>query len=130
MNLSKFAIGVAVVAMVCAVSACKSRVRYASTGTTVSGKAPGPPPHAPAHGYRHKQANGAVLVYESKLGLYVVSGRNNYYYNNKSYYRSTSSGWQVAVKLDGPWKSVSTKKIPRGLQKNPGKNKGKNKGKK
>ncbi len=122
MNLSKFAIGVALFAMICAVSACKSRVRYASTGTAVTGKASGPPPHAPAHGYRHKQANGVVLVYESKLGVYVVSGYNNYYYD-KSYYRSRSSGWQIAVNIDGPWKSVSTKKIPRGLQKKKGKSK-------
>ena len=70
MNLSKFAIGLVLVATVCALSACRGRVHHhRAPGTTVVVTKTGPPPHAPAHGYRHKHPDGVVLVYKSNLGL-------------------------------------------------------------
>ena len=35
----------------------------------------GPPPHAPAYGYRHHH-QGARLAFDSKLGVYVVLSQN------------------------------------------------------
>ena len=31
----------------------------------------GPPPHAPAHGYRHKHQHGVELEYDSGIGAYI-----------------------------------------------------------
>ena len=33
---------------------------------------PGPPPHASAHGYRHKHHDGRELEYDSKIEAYIV----------------------------------------------------------
>lgn len=116
MNLSKLAGLVALVAICCALSACRTTVRYTNTGgTVVAAKKHGPPPHAPAHGYRHKHGN-MVLMYDSGLRVYVVSGWTNHYFHKDRYYRVTKSGWQVTKKFGGSWKSVSTSKLPKGLR--------------
>jgi len=47
----------------------------------------GPPAHAQAHGYRHKQVAGFELVFDSNLGLYVVVGHHDYYYCVSYFYR-------------------------------------------
>ncbi len=51
------------------------------SGMNVQGPAPskqsagyhkqGPPPHAPAHGYRHKHQHGHDMEYNSDAGAYV-----------------------------------------------------------
>ncbi len=81
----------------------------------------GPPPHAPAHGYRHKQANGLDLIYDSGVGLYIVSGWSNHYYKAGNYYRWHKGRWESGPKLKGPWKGASKKALPPGLQKKKGK---------
>jgi hypothetical protein len=86
---------------------------------------PGPPPHAPAHGYRQKH-HGMELIYDSGLGVYVVVDFPNHYYCKGHYYRLRGIQWEVCVHLDGPWKSVSEKLLPPGLR---GKEKGKGKSK-
>lgn len=83
----------------------------------------GPPPHAPAHGYRHKHSNGVELVYQSSTGVYLVAGYSNYYFYNNKYFRLKNGSWEASVHLDRSWKQVSEKKLPPGLQKK--KNKGK-----
>ncbi|MDX1573745.1 MAG: hypothetical protein R3341_06925 [Methylophaga sp.] len=62
----------------------------------------GPPPHAPAHGYRHKHSNDD-LVFDSGLGVYVVLGRPDYYFWDNRYFRYRDGYWQHAVDLDGRW---------------------------
>ena len=58
-----------------AISACRGTVRYAQTGNPeIKEKHTGPPPHAPAHGYRHKHPDGVELVYKSNIGGYAVVG--------------------------------------------------------
>lgn len=52
----------------------------------------GPPPHAPAHGHRHSYGDGIELVIDSGLGLYVVSSRPHYYFQDGWYWR-----WQRSV---------------------------------
>lgn len=85
----------------------------------------GPPPHAPAHGYRHKQ-HGVELTYDSGRSIYVVVGFPRHYYYKGHYYRPGGVQWEVSAHIDGPWKSVSEKSLPPGLR---GKEKGKGKSK-
>ena len=85
----------------------------------------GPPPHAPAHGYRHKH-QGVELVYDSGRGVYVVVDFPLHFYFKGNYYRHRETNWEVGVHVDGPWESVSDEALPRGLRAK-GKGKGKSK---
>ena len=115
MNLIKIAGSVALIAICCMLSACSTTVQYKDTDSVEAAKKHGPPPHAPAHGYRHKHGD-MVLVYDSALEVYLIGGRSNYYFHDKHYYRSTSSGWEITAHFEGPWKPISTKKLPKGLR--------------
>ena len=89
----------------------------------------GPPPHAPAHGYRHKH-QGVELVYYSGRGVQVVVHFPHHYYFKGLYYRLRETDWQVGVRMDGPWEFVSDEALPPGLrakEKSKGKAKGKSK---
>lgn len=101
----------------------------------------GPPPHAPAHGYRHKHYNHD-LVFDSGLGVYVVLGRPDYYFWDNRYFRYYDGYWQHAADLDGRWYRDDGY-VPRklyqskgggpgkgGQGKGPGKDKGQGKGNK
>jgi len=90
---------------------------------------PGPPPHAPAHGYRRKY-QGVELVYDSGRGIYVVIDFPSHYYFKGHYYRFGEVQWEVGVSLEGPWKVISYDELPKGLRfekKGEGKAKGKSK---
>jgi hypothetical protein len=52
------------------------------------------------------------MVYDSKLRVYVVSGRAKHYYCDGRYYRRERKGWQVSVDIDGPWKLTAETKLP------------------
>jgi hypothetical protein len=94
-------------------------------------KSHGPPPHAPAHGYRARTSDGVEVVYNSKLGVYVVFGISSYYYSNELYYRVNSDQWEVSAKFHGPWKAVAEYEVPFSLRygiKAKAKGKGKHKG--
>jgi len=91
---------------------------------------PGPPPHAPAHGYRHKYQE-VELVYDSQCGVYVVIDFPNHYYFKGHYYRLGEIEWEIGVNLEGPWKTISYGELPKGLRiekKGKGKARGKSKG--
>ncbi len=80
----------------------------------------GPPPHAPAHGYRHKHhVHGAdvELVFDSGLGLYVVVGWPGHYWYDGYYYREVDGAWQLSVRLDTGWSAAPAKRLPPGLAK-------------
>ncbi len=83
----------------------------------------GPPPHAPAHGYRHKH-QGVELVYDSGRGVYVVVDFPLHFNFKGQYYRYHEPHWEAGVHFDGPWESVSEEALPRGLR---AKEKGKSK---
>lgn len=89
---------------------------------------PGPPPHAPAHGYRHKHRDGVELEFDSTIDAYVVIGLPGIYFHNDLYIRMSSSGvWEVSVNLGGPWGDAEMKEVPPKLKKkkeHPGKSKG------
>jgi hypothetical protein len=83
----------------------------------------GPPPWAPAHGYRHHQehayqsrAGEVELVFDSGLGVYAVVGFPNYYYWDGSYLRIESGQWLTAAYLDAPWAPCPADRIPGGLR--------------
>ena len=81
----------------------------------------GPPPHAPAHGYRRKH-HGHDLVFDTDLGVYIVMGLPGLYFIDGLYYRVSSDGWHYSVRPDGDW-HIHTKVLPGQLHKIPGGNK-------
>lgn len=93
---------------------------------------PGPPPHAPAHGYRHKHYDGHDLEYDSTLGVYIVLRDADTYFSNNVYIRMSLDGtWLVSSSLDTGWHLAAGNEIPYKLKKykesnrkdRPGKNK-------
>lgn len=107
-----------ILAIAFSVFSCRSTVRYTqTTGSEYKGKPSGPPPHAPAHGYRHRHSDGVDLVYQSKLGVYLVAGSSDLYFHNDHFYRFHKNAWQTSAHVEGPWKPVKEKKLPTGLQK-------------
>ncbi len=112
-------------ALAAALSGCSSRtvVRTGDNkGTdpvvvTQDSKKKGPPAHAPAHGYRYQHAeDGVVLTYDSKIGVYVVTGYNHTYFNNSVYFRYASDRWELSKRVKGPWKAVVERDVPPGLK--------------
>lgn len=83
-------------------------------GTVYDG---GPPPHAPAYGYRYHHPNDRVLlIYDPALAIYRVSGHPSYYFRNGTYYRLRSGSWYTAPHFRGHWTAVNYPSIPSGLQ--------------
>lgn len=90
----------------------------------------GPPPHAPAHGYRYKH-HGHELVFDSGLGVYVVVGLPGVYFHDGAYYRFDHDHWYYSRELKDDWREYKDDRgLPPGLMKKHGKEKkGKDKGK-
>ncbi|TMA34498.1 MAG: hypothetical protein E6J87_06765 [Deltaproteobacteria bacterium] len=83
----------------------------------------GPPPWAPAHGYRRKHQRAyqsreqtVDLVFDSNVGVYVVVGIPNYYYWNGVYLRIDSGSWWQAPYLDARWAPCVSAELPAGLR--------------
>ena len=77
----------------------------------------GPPPHAPAHGYRHKY-HDHELVFDAHLGVYIVVGLADYYFSDGHYYRHDRDYWHYSDRIDGKWhKADKHHKVPPGLSK-------------
>jgi len=101
--------------LILTVSGCVNRagVSYGDEGRYYSG---GPPPHAPAHGYRAKHRHHD-MVYDSRLRAYVVLGYNDHYYNDGWYFRYRDGGWQINADLrDRDWRDVDRYRVPEGLR--------------
>ena len=119
-----FLLAVALIFASIVLISCRSaRVRRTSSHKHEHIYVQGPPPHAPAHGYRHKQ-HGIELVYDSVRGVYVVVELPNHFYFKGHYYRHRETQWEIGVHVDGPWEVVSERSLPPGLR---GKKKGKGK---
>lgn len=86
----------------------------------------GPPPHAPAHGYRYHY-DGVELVYDSGLGVYAVVGYPDYYFYDGYYFRVYDGRWQMSGSLERDWNEAPGRNVPPGLAKKKGK--GREKGK-
>lgn len=81
----------------------------------------GPPPHAPAHGYR-SHYHGHDLVYDSRLGVYAVVGLANVYFYDGVYYRFDHNRWYYTRELDKGWNTHrGGRGLPPGLAKKYGK---------
>ena len=91
----------------------------------------GPPSHAPAHGWRHKnEKDGAEMVYDSGLDVFVVVGQRDCYFSAGQYFRYSSGSWEWSVQIGGPWKFVATySDVPPSLTEKHGKGKNNGKGK-
>lgn len=76
----------------------------------------GPPPHAPASGYR-QMYNGYDLQYDSDLGAYVVLGITGVYYIDGRYYRHSNAGWYYSDRPDRDWRTYRKKNPPGKLYK-------------
>ncbi|MFH1006880.1 MAG: hypothetical protein V1800_05165 [Candidatus Latescibacterota bacterium] len=72
----------------------------------------GPPPHAPAHGYRHMHNHGVELEFDSGLGVYGVLKFPSTYFLDGMYFRWFKSHWEVATHFEGPWKGSVKKDVP------------------
>lgn len=82
----------------------------------------GPPPHAPAHGYRRKHRDAQAnleLVFDSGLGVYVVVGLPGIYFHADHFYRHTDAGWQISLHHDSGWTLAAAGDVPSGLSSGP-----------
>jgi len=79
----------------------------------------GPPPHAPAHGYRYK-FHDHDLIYDAELGVYVVIGLHNHYYFDGYFYRYDHDHWYYSHDIDRDWRDYRNGKLPPGLAKKHG----------
>jgi len=118
--MKRFICLVSSAAIAVALTACGSS-RHTTTAVVVTNgpaasPAPakhGPPPHAPAHGYRYKHdGDGVDLVYDSGLRVYVVAHTNNRYFYDGHYYCRRGSRWVAADRLSGPWTVTVAKDFP------------------
>jgi hypothetical protein len=72
----------------------------------------GPPPHAPAHGYRHQQ-HQVNMRYDAHLGVYVVIGHPDHYFSDGHYFRRAGSHWERCGNWKkGKWKSIELAMVP------------------
>jgi hypothetical protein len=118
MNLRRILFAAALAALALAASSCRTAIVYRHPASPpVAETRVGPPPHAPAHGYRHRHADGTRLVYDSTMGVYVVLGHAEMYFSDGLYFRMGSTSWQASANPDSGWKPVSEKKVPPGLRK-------------
>jgi len=76
-----------------------------------------PPPHAPAHGYRHQQFHGYDLVYDQGIGVYVVADLDHQYFLDGLFFKWSDGNWFVRVSPDDEWKPRPPGTIPPGLAK-------------
>lgn len=71
----------------------------------------GPPPHAPAHGYRQKH-HGHELEYDSDLGVYIVIGLASLYFIDGVYYKISNDNWFSSDRPDGGWHAYNNNVLP------------------
>jgi len=110
------------VALICAAIVFVSCRSVTVRRSSVHKRGHGPPPHAPAHGYRHKH-QGVELAYDSGLGVYVAVELPNHFYFKGHYYRQRETQWEIGVHVDGPWEVVVEESLPKGLRCKKGKGK-------
>ncbi len=114
--------GIALAAIaVCAIAAqgCIAQHQHrqwrGATEPAVS-KRGGPPPHAPAHGYRHKRHDTSgtqvTLQFDTDLGVYVVLGHRDHYWSSDRYFRWNGERWEVSMELEGGWTIVVSGDVP------------------
>lgn len=92
-------------------------------------EAGGPPPWAPAHGHRRKHPHVDVeLIFDTGLGVYVVVGYPNHYWDGDHFFRWIEGRWQISADFHNGWAAVRSQNLPPGLAKKYGAHPGKGKG--
>jgi hypothetical protein len=99
-----------------AASGCVYHHHHPGTTPKAHARGHGPPPHAPAHGYRHKHhRDGVDLVFDAGLGVYAVAGWPGHYWHVDRYLRWSAGKWLVSKHMGGVWVVVSSERLPRKL---------------
>jgi len=81
--------------------------------TTVQTGRSGPPPHAPAHGYRTRHPrDGVSLVFDAGLGVYAVADWTDCYWDAGRYLRWEAGVWRTSSRIGGTWVVVSRDRVP------------------
>lgn len=94
----------------------------------------GPPPWAPAHGYRHKHHHGPELVFNAHFGVYTVVGHPHVYFHDGAFFRRAGSRWDRCSDWKRRnWRPVDIALVPVPLARHyagppPGKDKGRHRG--
>ncbi len=102
--------------IVVAVGGCQGVVLAPRPYEPVIARQPGPPSHAPAHGYRRKHQSGAEFRFDSDLGVYIVMGHTDVYFHEGRFVRIRGGIWQASATLGGPWEPKAAKWVPPGLR--------------
>jgi hypothetical protein len=111
-----FASRAAPLAALCLLALAPAGCLVVQHGSSTSTSTHGPPPWAPAHGYRTKHPSGVDLVYDAGLGVYFVAQLPGVYFHGDRFYRQVNGGWGIAGGPGGPWLAVAERDIPPGLQ--------------
>ena len=105
---------------IAAVIVASSTLLVACDDTRVRVSADSGPRHS-GHGHGHGRYHTHTphnhrVTYNSGLGLYVVHGLANTYWNGSNYYRFHNHGWQLSSDYRR-WNGVGLTYIPRSLHK-------------
>ena len=71
-----------------------------------------PPPRSPADGHAHAHRTGALLRFDSGLGVYTVTGSANLYYFGDEFIRHRSGLWEFSARPSGPWEAGRPEWVP------------------
>jgi hypothetical protein len=99
-------LGVIATAAILLLSSCSGA---AAPGTTRAG------PHSQGRVYGNRHLYGYDLTYDPALGVYVVVGLMDYYYEDGFFFRLRSGVWQVSLRADD-WHAVTREMLPSGLK--------------
>ena len=122
--IRRWSVGIlAGVALVSLMGGCIYDHHHPATSSSARAGKGGPPPWAPAHGYRHQNREGVELRFDSGLGVYVVVGHGGHYFYGDRYFRQFGGDWRVSVSIDGPWAAVQVDAVPPGIRRHKGKHK-------
>jgi hypothetical protein len=124
---ASFPLVVILAAALAAGAGCADRHPRSGDYDSGPGRGYGPPPHAPAHGYRHKYQD-RDLEFDSNLGVYVVIDMPALFWLDGWYFRRLGDRWQRSQRWDGPWYDSRWEEVPPRLRGADGKGPGQNKG--
>lgn len=57
---------------------------------------------------------GGASHWDPRLGVYVLDGKTNTFYRQRTYYR-WNNGWSWSTNLNGPWQETDSSGVPGGL---------------
>lgn len=57
---------------------------------------------------------GGASHWDPKLGVYVLEGKSNTFYRQRTYYR-WNDGWSWSTSPEGPWQDTDSSGVPGGL---------------